>query len=132
MKDKLSKENIESLVNYRLERAEETIKEAASMLQNNFYNAAVNRLYYACYYAVSALLLKNNIQAHTHSGTKQMLGMHFIATGKLSNVYNIIYNDLFDKRHSGDYDDFLTFDRATVEALLPEAKKFIEAIKAII
>lgn len=132
MKEKLSKENIESLVKYRLERADETIQEAVYLLEKDFYNASINRLYYACYYAVSALLVKNEIQAHTHAGTKQMLGMHFVVTGKLSRSYNVIYNDLFDKRHSGDYDDFLCFDRETVERLLPEAKNFVETIKSIV
>lgn len=49
----------------------------------------------------------NNIQPHTHSGTKQMFGIHFILNGKLPRSYNITYTELFDKRHSGDYDDFL-------------------------
>lgn len=132
MKEKLNNEDIESLVKYRLGRAEETITEATHLLEKDYYNASINRLYYACYYAVSALLIKNGIQTHTHAGAKQMLGMHFVATGKLPRSYSLIYNDLFEKRHSGDYDDFLYFDRKTVEELLPEANSFIEIIKEII
>lgn len=129
MKEELNQENINNLVLYRLQRAEETFQEAIDMLECGHYNAAINRLYYACYYAVLALLIKNNIQAHTHNGVKQMFGMHFIMTEKLSRKYNIIYSDLFDKRHSGDYDDFLYYDKETVEKLLPETKEFIQIIK---
>ena len=46
---------------YRLQRAHETMKEALVMSRESFYNAAVNRLYYACYYAAIALLIKNEI-----------------------------------------------------------------------
>lgn len=123
---------IAALVAYRLERAKDTVQEAVDMLEKDHYNAAVNRLYYASYYAVSALLVKNNIQAHTHSGVKQMFGMSFIVNGKLPRNYNITYTELFDKRHSGDYDDFLSFDRETVERLLPETQVFISAIKELI
>lgn len=132
MKEKLTEEMIVALVAYRLERAKETIQEAVDMLEKDHYNAAINRLYYACYYAVSALLAKNNIHAHTHSGVKQMFGMSFIVNGKLSRSYNITYSELFDKRHSGDYDDFLSFDRETVERLLPDTQAFIEAIEKLI
>jgi len=106
MREELTEEMITALVAYRLERAKDTVQEAVDMLEKDHYNAAVNRLYYACYYAVSALLVKNNIQAHTHSGVKQMFGMSFIVNGKLPRTYNITYTELFDKRHSGDYDDF--------------------------
>ena len=50
------------------------------------YNTAVNRLYYACFYAVNALLLKYGIPAHTHNGTKSMLGLHFVSNGKIPHV----------------------------------------------
>ena len=132
MREKLTEEMIATLVAYRLERAKDTIQEAVDMLEKDHYNAAINRLYYACYYAVSALLVKNNIQAHTHSGIKQMFGMSFILNGKLPRHYNVTYTELFDKRHSGDYDDFLTFDRETLERLIPETKAFISAIEDFI
>lgn len=77
MKYSLDNESIRALIDYRLQRANETIKEADEIAASGYYNTAVNRLYYACYYAVSALLIKSNIVAHTHAGVKQMLGLHF-------------------------------------------------------
>jgi len=58
MKQELDNDSIDALVKYRLERANETVLEAETLIRNGFYNAAVNRLYYACYYAVTALLVK--------------------------------------------------------------------------
>lgn len=51
--------------------------------QQGYYNTAVNRLYYACYYAAVAILIQHGINPGTHSGVKQMIGMHFVATGRL-------------------------------------------------
>ena len=46
---------------YRLAKATEALRDAKLLAENESWNACVNRLYYACYYAVSALLLKNEV-----------------------------------------------------------------------
>jgi uncharacterized protein (UPF0332 family) len=67
-KQELSQESRVALSAYRLQRAKETLLEADALIAGDFYNAAVNRLYYACYYAVIALLVKNNIAAKRIKG----------------------------------------------------------------
>ena len=49
------------LVAYRMERAHEAIDEAKMLFEAGHINSYVNRLYYACFYAVSALLLTKDI-----------------------------------------------------------------------
>lgn len=132
MKQTLDEESINGLVNYRIERSRETMLEAKLMIEGGYLNGAINRLYYACYYIVSALLLKNGISAQTHSGTKQMLGLHFVVTGKLSAKTSSVYATLFEKRHSSDYDDFAYCDLETLEKLFPQANEFIATIEKLI
>lgn len=60
----MSSELIE-LINYRISRSRETLLEAETMLQSGFLNGSINRTYYACYYAISALLLKHDIKTQT-------------------------------------------------------------------
>lgn len=72
MKEILDEESKKALIVYRMQRSHETLKEAKVMIRETFYNAAVNRLYYACYYATVALLLKYDIQTQTHNGVKTM------------------------------------------------------------
>jgi len=45
------------LIQYRLDRAREAFEEALLMQREEHWNACINRLYYACFYAVTALLL---------------------------------------------------------------------------
>ncbi len=118
----------EDLIAYRLNRATETLSEIEILVNNGLWNTAINRLYYACYYAASALLLANDIKASTHSGVRQMLGLHFVKTGKIPLELGKVFTDLFDKRHASDYDDFISVSREDVEDLLPSAKEFIEKI----
>lgn len=51
-------------------------------------------------------LLKYDILTQTHNGVKSMLGLHFVSTGKLPIKIGKIFGTLFEKKHSGDYDDF--------------------------
>ena len=83
MKEQLDDETRTAMVDYRLERARQTLGEADLLRTGDYFNATVNRLYYACYYAASALLLNRHIEANTHNGVKTQLSMHFVRTGLL-------------------------------------------------
>jgi uncharacterized protein (UPF0332 family) len=119
------------LVNYRLERAKETLAEADSLIKDGFYNAAINRLYYACFYAAVALLVKNGISAQTHNGVKQMFSLHFIANGKVDRKFSVFYGRLFNDRMSGDYEDFVSYDLDTVLSIRPQAEDFIGTMEKL-
>ncbi len=43
-------------VKYRIESANKTFEAAKVLAENEFWNSAVNRLYYSIFYAVNALL----------------------------------------------------------------------------
>ena len=132
MKDVLDEESRKALIAYRMQRAYDTMKEAEVMIREAFYNAAINRMYYACYYATVALLLKNNIQTQTYNGVKTMLGLHFVSTGKLPLRIGKTFTTLFEKRHSGDYDDFMFCDKEMVDELFPQAELFIKSVDELL
>ncbi len=70
MKETLDEQSRISLVHYRMERADEAIEEAALMSERGHYNAAVNRLYYACFYAVQALAFEAPYCGNNSCGRK--------------------------------------------------------------
>ena len=125
----LNDEERSLLVAYRIQRAKETLAEADNLIEDNYYNAAVNRLYYACYYAVMALLVKNNIVTQTHQGAKQMFSLHFVANGKIDKQYSLFYGRLFNDRMSGDYDDFVQYDSEMIAKLRPQSEEFISIVE---
>ena len=132
MKETLDEQSRADLVKYRIERANETMKEAALLANEGYYNAAVNRLYYACFYAVQALLVKNKISTETHAGVKTMLGLHFVAKGLIDKEYGKTFSRLFEIRHSGDYDDFVYNDQSVIDEYTPKAQEFIEKITKLL
>ena len=117
---------------YRIQKAKETIAEVEIQIQNEFWNTAINRMYYACFYAVSALLVKHEIETSSHTGVRQQFGQLFVKTGKFDKKLAKHYTDLFEKRHKGDYNDFFDFDEETVNRLLPISKEFINRIEDLI
>ncbi len=116
---------------YRLQRAKETIQEVETHIENKFWNTAINRMYYACFYAVGSLLIKHGIETSSHSGARQKFGQFFVKTGILDRTLAKHYTDLFEKRQKGDYNDFYDYDEETVLRLLPLSKKFIESIEKL-
>lgn len=132
MKEQLSHENRETLAAYRYQRAQETLAEIPFLKQQGYYNTAVNRLYYACYYAAIALLIKHGINPGTHAGVKQMLGMHFVATGRIPRDVGRSFSLLFERRHSSDYDDFVYTSEEEIDELLPKAEMFIQTIGTLL
>ena len=115
-----------------MEKAKETISEIPILIENKLWRNSANRLYYACFYAVSALLLKHEHNAHTHGGTKGLFGQHFIRTNIISKEQNKLYEKLFDLRQKGDYDDWIIVQEEDILPLLEPAKQFIETIENLI
>jgi uncharacterized protein (UPF0332 family) len=119
-------------ISYRLSKAKESLQDAKLLAKNNSWNACINRLYYCCYYAVSALLLKQDVSTYTHSGLKTQFNLLFIKTGAIDKEFGKLYSDLMDWRQKGDYGDMFDFDKETVEPLLQPIDKFIDKISALI
>lgn len=119
-------------VNYRLKRAFETLNEVENLIALQYWNTAMNRLYYAAFYAVSALLAKHKINAHSHTGIRQKFGEHFIKAGIIDATHGRLFSELFDKRQKGDYNDFFDFDEESVTKLFPQTKTMIEVVARLI
>lgn len=117
------------IVRYRIDNAQKTMAEVETHIQNQFYNTAANRMYYACYYAASALLIAHKVKTKSHDGVKQMFSLHFIKTGILPMHLSGTYSILFKQRLSGDYDDMFDNTLESVSELYPKAQEFIAAVK---
>lgn len=97
------------LIKYRLKKAHTTLKEAKSLIQQGYFYGAANRLYYSCFYAVIALLAKNNMSARTHNGVRTLFFKTYIKTGILDISYGEINSNLMSIRQENDYADFIEY-----------------------
>ncbi len=127
MKDSVKKE----LILYRLQRANETFEEAKAMANMEHWNTCVNRLYYACFYAFNALLLKSNLSSAKHTGVRVLLNKNFIKTGVISKELGKLYNSLFEYRQQSDYEDLFRMNEEITKSYIEQTEKFIETIEKL-
>lgn len=120
------------LISYRIQRAKETLDDAHILAENGRWNSAINRLYYAAYYAVMALLLNSDKNPTTHNGTKALFSDEFIRTGKINKDYGKIYSQLFTWRQKGDYDDLFDFEENKVMPYFSPVQKLIDIAETLI
>ena len=114
----------EELAKYRYSRAKETLDEAILLARENHWNAVANRLYYACFYMVSALLIKNGLDFDSHRGVKTEFHRAFIKSEKVSIEYGKLYSRLFNLRQERDYADFKRFEKDDIEPFITDVKEF--------
>jgi uncharacterized protein (UPF0332 family) len=108
------------------------LKTQKTLATSKSWNSSMNRLYYACFYAVLALFVKNNINSHTHSGTKNQFSLNFIKTERLDKELGMLYGDLFDLRQKGDYGDLFNFEEQHIISLIPKVEEFLIKIETLI
>jgi uncharacterized protein (UPF0332 family) len=125
-------ENTDDFIKYRFSRAMMTFEEAKILAEKKHWNACANRLYYACFYAVSALLFQNKFASRKHSGVRSLFNHHFIQTGKVSKEFATTYNDLFEKRQEGDYEDFSVFSESDISPYIGKTESFLSGIQTLI
>ena len=125
----------EQLFSYRIKQAADTLLDAEKMLQSNFNpRSIINRAYYAAFYAVLALFLKDDVQIKTskHTGVIAIFDREFVKANRIDKHYSQVLHTLFDARLEGDYKELveLTVEEAAEQVKL--AKDFLQHVKAFI
>ena len=122
----------QALLRYRLARAREAREEARLLLDGGHANACVNRLYYASFYAVSALLLIEGHSSAKHRGVRALFDRHWVKPGRVPPALGRLYRRLFMRRQRGDYDDLVQFEETEVRVWLADAQRFVKDISEVV
>lgn len=117
------------LIGYRLSRSKDTFIDAKILADKERWNSAINRLYYAAYYAVIAILLKYDLKPTTHNGAKTVFSEHFIKKEIIPKEFGKLYSQLFTWRQKGDYDDLYDFNKENVLPYFEPVQKLIAIIE---
>ena len=114
------------------DRAHESLDAARRELAAGAYAFAVNRAYYALFYAVSALLLQEGHRFKKHSGVRVAFNREIIRTGRIERKFGDLYNELFDDRNAGDYIAFTKFDAPYVQEKVEACEEFLRELRPLI
>ena len=117
---------------YWWNKALESLKAARRELAVQGYTFAINRAYYALFYAVSALLLEEGHRFSKHSGVRAAFNRDIIRPGRLSRKHGELYNQLFRDRQEGDYVEFTTFDAPYVQEKIDACEEFLAHLRPLL
>ena len=120
------KPELAALARHRLAQAHETLAEAEQLLASQALRGAVNRLYYAAFYAARALLALREVDAARHSGVISLFQQHYVKTGLVAAETGKILARAFEKRQNSDYEDFATVEPADAQDLASAVQTFVD------
>ena len=112
-----------------MERAHQTLEVAAHNLDDGFYAAAVNRAYYAVFYAANAMLSTQGLARSKHSGVISAFRELFVKPGLIEAEYSRIYGRVMDDRHLGDYEIKRTITAGRAQEDLDGAQRFVSRVE---
>jgi len=128
----ITKEKRSQMVRYWWSKAEEGLASARREFEAGSFSFAMNRLYYAAFYGVSALLMEHDLSFKKHSGVRAAFHQQFIKTGVLDRKWGRLYDQLFEDRQEGDYVVFISFEPDYVESQLTQCTRFLEQLRPLI
>ena len=121
----------DALIQYRIQRAHETLDEARMAHDAEHWHLAENRIYYSMFYLVHALALKEGVTISRHAQLVGWFNKTFVHTGTIDIEIGKMFQAAFEKRQEGDYDDFITFSPEEVAADLQQLTRFFECLEAM-
>lgn len=115
-----------------LQKVDRKITAAEKLLQDELYDDAISRAYYAMFLSAEALLLTKDLSAKTHSGVLFLLNEHFVKTGKLEKDYFEMLRKSKEMRENGDYEVLYEATEEETKSAVENAKKFVARMKQIL
>ncbi len=115
-----------------LQKAERTLETARLNLSHDDPEAAINRAFYAAYYAATAALREVGETPKTHNGTLRRFSFHFIEPGKLPVSVGNIFVLAFDARQRADYDAFSIFEKGPTADLIEDVQRFVDTVREML
>ncbi|MDR1560276.1 MAG: HEPN domain-containing protein [Clostridiales bacterium] len=128
----MPKDYSKDLINYRLERAAECLRDARDDLGADSLYSAANRIYYAVFQSMRAALARDGVDFSKHSGVIAYFRKQYIKTGLIAKEYSDLIRNAESIRSESDYSDFFTPEKEELEWLMKNAQEFWNAIKTIV
>ncbi|MGI9174943.1 MAG: HEPN domain-containing protein [Rhodothermales bacterium] len=114
------------------EKANRALEAARASVERDDVETAINRAYYAAFYAAQAALLGQGEVPKTHTGVLRQFQLHFVRAGLLAESEARTLRYAFDLRLQSDYDAFATFETQAAADLTADADRFVQAVKAML
>ncbi|MDE7375913.1 MAG: HEPN domain-containing protein [Muribaculaceae bacterium] len=113
-----------------LEKSDKNMEQAIKTAELGYWDLVANRLYYAVFHAVNAMLLADGIKTGTHKGTSMQFGKSYVLTGAFKREDGILYGKLQTMREKADYQNVFTLEEGVGRELIESADELRKRICA--
>ena len=120
------------LVQYRLTKAEECLKDAGDLLNNGSFSSSINRSYYAMFTAARAVLAQDGKDFSKNSGVISYFQRYYVKTGLVEKRFSKYLMDAFQFRNNADYADFYIVLKEDAEEQYLAAVEFLKMVRDLI
>lgn len=128
----MTQEQRKILVQRETERALHHLAQADEMLFLGHWDMAANRQYYACYHAVQALFVSNEVSGATHKGMISPFSLHFVKPGLISMEQGSFLSRMMQLRQKADYNCFYDISEDEVRSLASPTHEFVDTVLKLI
>lgn len=126
-------EHRRALIEYRLTQARDSIREADVLNQSGMSRRSVlNRLYYAMFYAVLALLQEKEMGTSKHSGAIALFDREYVKTGVFPKEMSKALHRAFELRQKGDYMEEVEVTAEDVTEIRSAVEQFLEGAETFL
>lgn len=125
----LKEEERLTLVDLEIKRAEDNYSEHTGLIEKGYWNTLANRLYYALFHAVSALLINDGREVGSHKGAAIRFHQHYVKTGVFTLEEGAFYSQMETLREKADYNCFFNLTEADALARVAPTRQFIDRVK---
>ena len=125
-------DNLQTLIQYRLQQADEALQEAVILRETNHLRGALARAYYGMFHAVQALIVQRQAEVSKHSGAIAFFDREYVKTGIFDKQLSKWLHRMFDLRQDSDYGDMFIPSQEQCDEALTHTREFIDKIKSLV
>lgn len=118
----------QAMIRLYIDAAHEALRGARYNLDGGYWAIAASRAYYACLYAISALLLTKDIGRSKHSAVLAAFRQQFVKPGLIEAEFSDAVGKAFETRQIADYDMVGNIEESEASTRLDDAQRLIERV----
>ena len=128
----LSDEMRDVIVSRELFKAEDSFKAVIYCAEVDIWSTVANRLYYAMFHAISALLVSDGHYIKSHRAIISQFGLYYVKPRLFSVEEGRLLSNVLIMRDRSDYNTFFEGDAATITPLIEPVRAFIDKVRQYI
>jgi uncharacterized protein (UPF0332 family) len=121
-----------AVTRYWMEKAQEALASARDEVRAGRHAFAVNRAYYAAFYAASAVLLALGERFVKHTGVRGAVHRRLVGSSVLSIELGRAYDRLFQDRQEADYVELTTFSDEEALECIEQAAALVARLNQVL